>query len=77
MDVFGLVAVLQGEVLEEGVGWERGGEEVRGEELGWAWEDCGLGPGEEEWALVVAVVVAVVGWHLERRRRDWRWWWWW
>jgi hypothetical protein len=53
MDVLGLVAILEDEVLEKGVGGERGGEEVGGEVGRWIGEDRGLGGGEEESASVV------------------------
>ena len=41
MDVFRLVAILQGEILEEGICGERGGEKVRREEGGRLREDGG------------------------------------
>lgn len=40
VDVFGLVAIFEDEVLEEGVSGEWGGDKFRGEEQGWVREDC-------------------------------------
>lgn len=51
VDVLGLVAAVEGEVLEEGVGRERGGEEARREEGGRVGEDRGLGAREDEGEL--------------------------
>ena len=37
VDIFRLVSIVKDKVLEEGVGGERGGEKVLGEEGGWVW----------------------------------------
>lgn len=48
MDVLLLAAVVEGEVLKEGVGRERRAEELRREEGAWVGEDSGSGTREEE-----------------------------
>lgn len=50
VDVLGLIAIFEDEVLEEGVCGERGGEEAGGEERGRVGEDGGVGLGEDEGA---------------------------
>lgn len=43
MEVLRLVAALEDEILEEGIGGERRGEEVRCKEMGGIGKDGGLG----------------------------------
>lgn len=56
VEVFGLVSVFEGQVLEEGVCGEWGFEEVLGEERRRVREDCGLGLRKEERGLLVGVM---------------------